>query len=88
MASTLSKEMVQSVPEARASEDRAPVTNQPEGSLTDPTRRQIASKRVIRTHIDKYEHIARSIAVPIVTFRRELLRQGSEVVTKICGRMN
>jgi hypothetical protein len=88
MASALSKEIGQSVPEARASEDRAPVTNQPEGSLGHPTRRQIASKRVIPTHLDEREHIARSITVPIVTFRRELLRQGSEVVTKTFGRMN
>jgi hypothetical protein len=74
MASALSKEIGQSVPEARASEDRAPVTNQPEGSLSDPTRREIASKRVIRTHLDECEHIARSFAVPIVALRRELLR--------------
>jgi hypothetical protein len=88
MASALRKELGQSVPETRASEDRSRVTDQPERSLRDPIRRQIASSRVIPTYLDKRRHIARGIAVPIVAFGRELLCQRSKVVAKIYRRIN
>jgi hypothetical protein len=88
MASALCKGLGQSVPETRASEDCSRVTDQPEGSLRNPIRRQIASSRVFPAYRDKRRHIARGITVPFVAFGRELLCQRSKVVAKIFRRMN